>query len=81
MKTKKRKEMLHPEIVEMLNRERLKDLDREAQPLRYIRLARQSRRCLFRAAANWVGDLMIALGNRLKAKDAKEVAAVMGKKP
>lgn len=67
--------MINPVMAEMLNRERLKDLDREAEGLRYSRLARQSRQQFFRTAVGWVGDLMIALGNRLKAKTVEGAAA------
>lgn len=54
--------MLNPYTMEVLNAERLKDLDREAAGLVYSRLARRTRRRIYRAALARLGRILIATG-------------------
>lgn len=58
--------MLNPYTMEVLNTERLKDLDREAAGLAYSRLARHKRQRLYRAALARLGSLLIATGGLIK---------------
>ena len=58
--------MLHPYTMEVLNAERLKDLDREAAGLRYRRLVRPKRRRMYRAVLAWLGSFLVATGELIK---------------
>lgn len=66
--------MINPYTIEVLNAERLKDLDREAAGLRYSRLARPARQRIYRAALARLGSLLIAAGIFLRQKaDLKRI--------
>ena len=58
--------MLHPYTMEVLNAERLKDLDREAVGLYYRNRARRARRQTFRAMIARLGNFLIATGGVIK---------------
>ena len=58
--------MLHPYTMEVLNAERLKDLDREATGLYYSHLARRARRRTYRAMIARLGNFLIATGGVIK---------------
>ncbi len=58
--------MLHPYTMEVLNAERLKDLDREAAGLRHSRFVRPKKRRIYHAALAWLRSLLIATGELIK---------------
>lgn len=58
--------MLNPYTMEVLNAERLKDLDREAAGLAYSRLARHERQRICRAALARLGSFLITTGGLIK---------------
>ena len=58
--------MIHPYTMEVLNAERLKDLDREAAGLYYSSLARRNRRRTYRAALVRLGSFLILTGTWMK---------------
>ena len=58
--------MINPYTIEVLNAERLKDLDRERAELYLASLARPKRRRAYRPALAWLGDFLTAIGAWLK---------------
>lgn len=54
--------MLDPTTMQLLNAERLKDIDREAAGLCYSRLARRNRKRVFNAARLRLVNLLTAMG-------------------
>jgi hypothetical protein len=67
--------MLNPYTMEILNAERLKDLDREAAGLRYSALAHRNRRRKYTAALLRLGNFLIATGALLKQKAEQQQCA------
>jgi hypothetical protein len=58
--------MLDPYTMQLLNAERLKDLDREAAGLCFSRLARRNRKRAGREARLRLARLLISTGERIK---------------
>ena len=57
--------MINPYTMEVVNRERLKDLDRELAGLGYSRPARPRKRRRFRAALAMLGSFLVATGTMI----------------